>query len=488
MTEKNQNPGKKQAALVTPESADVRPFSSDSDYCQEILDRLNAGLPVILTGQGTDIKGKPEFEELNFINDFIKRQGVDFNAYRTAMDTILFSPNQSQKNVADPPFSEATELHQSTDDPNEIPVEESRLLGKALFSTTHAYRLLRYATERYLRIKFGLYGGLGETPDLSIPYIRLVEAKLERCICPDSDSKSVPHYRPVFLELIWSYWHEEGMVGQTINAIARRFQNIRSSNRDPLANLELDPLRPLNNILWGYIQDAPNRLTPMRFAYECMHHYGISPTTANPTAPADSRSFFIQAFHNLLNKCSLFYKEADNLIKVADALPVLNALREVHLQLAEGAHNQFGDLPLTSRVEIYLEQYMLSRPEMREFLGGRVMVPTDEPWMDRVDIMKSLQGWNRAGVTYFHDLAEFGEQIVLSIRWISWSQVNNRNIARAWALLFRDEIQRYIHCYHAVTGVDLSAFNVAGANNERALMPALLIQRKAQRDVMMRRR
>ena len=33
--------------------------------------------------------------------------------------------------------------------------------------------------------------------------------------------------KPCLLELIWSYWHEEGMLVQTINAITRRFQNVR---------------------------------------------------------------------------------------------------------------------------------------------------------------------------------------------------------------------------------------------------------------------
>ena len=35
---------------------------------------------------------------------------------------------------------------------------------------------------------------------------------------------------------------------------------------------------------------------------------------------------------------------------IADGFPVLNALRETHLILAEGAHNQFGDLPSAARV------------------------------------------------------------------------------------------------------------------------------------------
>ena len=32
---------------------------------------------------------------------------------------------------------------------------------------------------------------------------------------------------PCLIELIWSYWQEEGMLVQTMNSIVRRFQNIR---------------------------------------------------------------------------------------------------------------------------------------------------------------------------------------------------------------------------------------------------------------------
>ena len=70
---------------------------------------------------------------------------------------------------------------------------------------------------------------------------------------------------PCLIELIWSYWMEEGMLVQTINATCRRFQNVHDAGpRDPLANLEIDPLRPLNNLLWGYIQDEYNRLSVRR--------------------------------------------------------------------------------------------------------------------------------------------------------------------------------------------------------------------------------
>ena len=157
---------------------------------------------------------------------------------------------------------------------------------------------------------------------------------------------------PLLLELIWSYWHEEGMLVQTLNAISWRFQNRRNpSGRDPLAHLELDPLRPLSSLLWGYIQDEQHRLTVARRAYEYDHHYGLA--LEGKAAPklhsADSRSKFLEAFHNLLHLCTAFFRQDDDATIIADAFPLLNALGEVHLILAEGAHNQYGDLPSTAR-------------------------------------------------------------------------------------------------------------------------------------------
>ena len=86
--------------------------------------------------------------------------------------------------------------------------------------------------------------------------------------------------------------------------------------------------------------------------------------------PADNRSKFIEAFHNLLYRCSIFFKEDDDTTVIADGFALLQALKEVHLLLAEGAHNQFGDLPWTARVEMLIQQWLLARPEIRDFLPG----------------------------------------------------------------------------------------------------------------------
>ena len=130
-------------------------------------------------------------------------------------------------------------------------------------------------------------------------------------------------FRPVMLELIWSYWHEEGMLVQAMNAISRRFQNRRTarSGTDPLFRLELDPLRTVNNLIWGYVQDEWNLLTVQRRAYEYQHEYGISLLgKAIPGFdPADSRPRFLTAFHDLLLACATFYEADDDTTVVADA-------------------------------------------------------------------------------------------------------------------------------------------------------------------------
>ena len=157
-------------------------------------------------------------------------------------------------------------------------------------------------------------------------------------------------------------------------------------------------------------------------------------------------TFFLRGFHSLLRACTEFYQQANFTTVIPDGFPILNHLREVHLTLAEGAHNQYGDLPWTARAEMLSQQWILARPEVREFLGGRIMVPYTEPWMDRVDNMKSLQGWNPTNITHFRDLGAFGEQLLLSIRYGSWNDptIGATNAAN-WAFYWREEVQRYIH-------------------------------------------
>lgn len=287
--------------------------------------------------------------------------------------------------------------------------------------------------------------------------------------------------RPPMVELIWSYWHEQGMLIQTMAAIATRFQNRRVGKRDPLANLNIDPLRGANNLIWGWIQDEVNRLTVPRRAYEYASEYGLAlHGRAVPSVdPADNRSKFLRSFHELLGLCVKFFEADDDTTVIADPFPVLNGLKEVHMVLSEGAHNQFGDLPWTSRVEIMIMQWILSRPEFREFIGGRVMVPYEEDWMDRVDSMRQLQGWGATSVSQFRDLAVYGEMILLSIRYGDWMTSSTTPHAANWARTWREEIQVYIHAYRTVTGVDLTAEPVdARAAEDRFRQPSYYLRQQ----------
>jgi hypothetical protein len=333
----------------------------------------------------------------------------------------------------------------------------------------------------------------GGTPVKTLPYLALIRSRLGEV--PLKDGNGTGHAEvancfgilrtklenPCLLELIWSYWHEEGMLVQTMKAISLRFQNRRSGgDRDPLMRFDVDPLRPLANLLWGYIQDEQHRLTLMRRGYEYAHHYDftLQGRAVPPVRAVDSRSKFVEAFHNQLYLCSVFFKADDDTTVIADGFPVMNAIREVHLLLAEGAHNQFGDLPSTARQEMLIEQWLLARPEMREFLGGRIMVPYSEVWMDRVDTVKRLQGWTDATITDFHDLAVFGEQLLLSIRWGHWSDIHDPTHAANWARYWRPEIQSYIHSYRAVTGVDLTAEAIGPQVTNRDAQPSVHLRRR----------
>ncbi len=134
----------------------------------------------------------------------------------------------------------------------------------------------------------------GTSNSMTLPYLELIREKLgdvrvrstkasgvlaeerllaEQCYGIIKDKLT----KPCFLELIWSYWHEEGMLVQTMNALAMRFQNRRvpaSPTRSPTSRST--PCAPLNNLLWGWVQDEQHRLTVHRRAYEYDHEYGMT--------------------------------------------------------------------------------------------------------------------------------------------------------------------------------------------------------------------
>ncbi|WP_338868798.1 hypothetical protein [Myxococcus stipitatus] len=440
-------------------------------------------------------------------NDFV-RVGLQRTQHPYTSDAILWmvirktSNELSFNNYSEFIDQRLFDSPSPTPNPSPSPVPRPRLSGVDIF------RKLRALTESFLVLNTGVLvdfvdllsglnaaeesGRLGRplpndkdfnqlwsdylvdvngSADVALPYLALIRNKFPEMplIVPKNLSEDdVTHCygilqkklsQPLLLELIWNYWHEEGMLVQSVNAISQRFQNVRGPGvRDPLANMEIDPLRPLNSLLWGYFQDEQRRLSVVRRAHEYDHEYGFTlhGKAVAGIRTADRRSKFLEAFHNLLHLCVQFFRKDDDTTVVSDGFPVLNALKETHYLLAQGAHNQFGDLPSTARQEMLMQQWLLARPEMREFLGGRVMVPYPEPWMDRVDAMKTLQGWTDISSVHFHELGVFGEQVLLSVRYGGWSVSNDPAQAANWARYWRPEIQGYIHAYRAVTGVDLT--------------------------------
>lgn len=101
--------------------------------------------------------------------------------------------------------------------------------------------------------------------------------------------------------------------------------------------------------------------------------------------------------------------------------------------------------------------------------------------MDRVDNVKSMKGWTDASVVHFRNLAVYGEQILLSIRYGAWSITNSPAQAANWARYWRPEIQAYIHGYRAATGVDITTEPVNSTLPSVLLIRRLAMQRPVAR-------
>ena len=418
----------------------------------------------------------PDEELWDYIQETSER--LSFNSYSVFIDALLSDPPSGSTNALSAVNTGGNEFPYRADKGGKLQAE----LRHHLFGPD-AYNLLQVATEFFVISRACRVPPELVTPRLSavspslLPYLELIRDRLAEVplfekgrlgLGSGAGAYSINHQRiaePCFLELIWSYWHEQGMLVQTINAIAIRYQNMRQGRgRDPLAAFELDPLRPLNNFVWGYLQTEHRRLSVLRRCYEYDHHYGLRlyGKAVPELMPSDSRAKFLPAFHELLYQTQVFYKDDDIATVQADAFPVTNALREVHFVLTEGMQNQYGDLPSQARVEMLIQQWFLARPEMREFLRGRVMVPYAERWMDSVDTMKSLQGWNDVPSLYFNELAVTGEQLLLSVRFADWSTqtADITDKAAGWARRHRGLVQRYMYAYRMVTGVDLAVDRV----------------------------
>ena len=233
-----------------------------------------------------------------------RTSAVGYARYAAFIDCIF-----DCKNPADQSGSQIGRILQSAE-AQRLPCVDKGIDLQINIHGPYAYNVLKLATQAFLTLESGvvirdfgkpkIFDIDRERARFSDPSLSLGElkARLEQyLVAPSGRSNTLPYLdrivdtlisldaketretlpychgilqhrmtSPTLIELIWSYWHEEGMLVQTMNAIARRFQNQRSSSdRDPLGELEIDPLRPLNNMIWGFIQDEqqpPHRAAP----------------------------------------------------------------------------------------------------------------------------------------------------------------------------------------------------------------------------------
>ncbi len=343
-----------------------------------------------------------------------------------------------------------------------------------------AYGLPTYERLHKLSSKFVTKVALGEVPGepgntdnagMDLSYV-VKEAELEGDAHP---YKGYPLAQVPFVEMIFVYWMEEAMLFQTLNRVVARFANpYRQEAPDPLRRFSTSPLQPLQRIIVGLGAEESHRLTVegRRREYAAEYGFDLIGQAVSKRPLLERRTQFPSAFHSLLHATHLFYKDRDDKTIDADPFPLLSSLRELHLVLAMGANNRFADLPLRARIETLDIQWMLAQREMGLYLGEPTMIPYEEPWMGRLDTMKSLQGWSDASVTHFYDLAFHGEQLLLSVRHGRWNESQLQGTdAENWALRWKNAVQRYIHAYRAVTGVDLSI-------KADATLPSVLLNRR----------
>ncbi len=295
---------------------------------------------------------------------------------------------------------------------------------------------------------------------------------------------------PPGLELIYNYWMDEGFVTLTLMAITERYRNRPGRWSDNLRNLTLDPLRSINNLLMGYIKDLRigEILTREERSLEYQNQYGYFIPTKNRIRGIEIRSNFHTAFNKLLIECHKFYNQVVNRLIDPDAFSILTALQGLNNILATGDINQALAFAKLARIEIIIEQDILGRSEVGEYLKERPMVSYKYNWMRSVDAMKTIQRWNPdSSIRLYTALAEYGEIILLGVRFIDWSNINDVDFAKAWAMNFKNEIQGYTQKYFSVTNVDiLKDEDYVDVNTEmgierirtRDILPSVLIRKR----------
>lgn len=284
---------------------------------------------------------------------------------------------------------------------------------------------------------------------------------------------------PFAIELIYNYWLEEGYTIATMRAIIERFKNLPGKRTQKLMHLTINPLYNISTALNTVVRmQRSGELMPMDDRNrEYQNHYGYSLSCYKNIQVLDTRSKFQAAFSKLLSTSMRYYRQAEDNTITPDAYPVLLCLQELNIILAEGSVNQSVEMTLDARAELRIYQNILANDNIGEFLRHRPVVPYADPWMGRVDAMKSIQRWSDISIRIYNDLAENGESILLSVRLLDWNNDMVTDDAITWLGIYENQIKTYVNRYQSVTGVNLSADGPK--NDQRAgVMPGILIRQQ----------
>ena len=330
------------------------------------------------------------------------------------------------------------------------------------------------------------YEDLSKENNVLLPYLKIISDRLSDLPLKSANDINGNCYGilrskltgPLALELIWSYWHEEGMLVQTLNAdpgpVPEPAPRCRSRPAGPLRSR---PAAAAEQPASGAgPRTSSHRLTVRRRAAEYEHEYGL---TLLGRAVPDRRlgghagRRFLQSFHTLLHLRYLFFKEDDDTTVIADGVPAAQRAAGDASDPGRGraqpvrrhaVRGPGGDADHAVDAGPAGDARVPRRPD-----HGAVRGAVDGP--GRLDeAAPGLDGRQR------HPLPRSGclRRAARCCRsgYGNWSVVNDPQQAANWARYWRPEIQRYIHAYRAATGVDL---------NERAdaTVPAQLLQPSA---------
>ncbi len=270
------------------------------------------------------------------------------------------------------------------------------------------------------------------------------------------------------------------MLVQTANAIALRFQNIARNGTRSARRVRARRAAAAERLHLGL---HPGRAEPA---------VGPAPRSTSTTTstawtwsgrasrvrPADSRSKFLQAFHDLLRLTDQFYREASDTHGDARSVPAPDR--------AQGPpHDSRGGCAQS----VPRSAVDRAQRDARSAVAARAIRDARLPARPAGDaVPRSLDGRRRrheasAGLDRHErpalqrSRASSASASCLSIRHVRWDAITDPVAAQDWALSWRPEVQGYIHAYRMATGVTLSddVVEVNRPGSPRYAQPSVLL-------------